>query len=77
MAHHNIQLTEVTVKDILDSNQIPIMFSILDPVKMRETVDPVEKLMNWELFQSLTSELVSPNIQIYSSTGCRLEKLQF
>jgi hypothetical protein len=40
------------------------MFSILDPVRKRETLDPVEKLMNWEQFQSLASELVSPNIQI-------------
>jgi hypothetical protein len=43
------------------------MFSILDPVRMREALDPAEKLTDWELFQSLASELVSPNIQIHSS----------
>jgi hypothetical protein len=43
------------------------MFSILGPVRSRDTLDPVEKLTNWKLCQSLASELVSPNIQIYSS----------
>jgi hypothetical protein len=43
------------------------MFSILDPVRMREALDPVQKLTDWELFQSLASELISPNIQILSS----------
>jgi hypothetical protein len=43
------------------------MFSILDPVRTREALDPVEKLTDWELFQSLASELISPNIQIHSS----------
>jgi hypothetical protein len=43
------------------------MFSILDPVRMRKAVDPVEKLTDWKLFQSLASELISSNKQIYSS----------
>jgi hypothetical protein len=43
------------------------MFSILDPVRMKVALDPVEKRMDWELFQSLASELISPNIQIHSS----------
>jgi hypothetical protein len=34
---------------------------------MREALDPVEKLTDWELLHSLTSELISPNIQIHSS----------
>jgi hypothetical protein len=34
---------------------------------MRKALDPVEKLTDWELFQSLASGLVSPNIQIHSS----------
>jgi hypothetical protein len=48
-------------------DHLPITFSILDPVITRGTLDPVEKLTDWELFQSLTSELVSPNIEIHSS----------
>jgi hypothetical protein len=39
----------------------------LDPVRTREASDPVEKLRDWEMFQSLASELISPNIQIHSS----------
>jgi hypothetical protein len=34
---------------------------------MRKALVPVEKLTDCELFQSLTSELLSPNIQIQSS----------
>jgi hypothetical protein len=43
------------------------VFSILGPVRTRENVDPVAKMTNWELSQSLASELLSPNIQIYLS----------
>jgi hypothetical protein len=43
------------------------MFSFLDPVRTKETLDPVEKLTDWELFKNLASELMSPNIQIHSS----------
>jgi hypothetical protein len=50
VVHQNVQLSEVTVTDTLDSNHVPIMFSILYPVKMREALDPVEKLTDWELF---------------------------
>jgi hypothetical protein len=34
---------------------------------MRATLDPVEKLTDWEHFKSLISQLVSPNKQIHSS----------
>jgi hypothetical protein len=43
------------------------MFIILDPVRKREALYPVEKLTDWKLFQSLASELLPPNIQIHSS----------
>jgi hypothetical protein len=43
------------------------MFIILDPVRTRKVLDPVEKLTDWELFQSFVSELISPNILIHSS----------
>jgi hypothetical protein len=60
-------LSEVIATDILDSDHLPITFSILDPVGTREALHPVEKLRDWELFQCLASELVSQNIQIHSS----------
>jgi hypothetical protein len=67
VVHQNIQLAEVIVTDILDSGHLPIMYSILDPVRSRGALDPVEKLMDWEMFQSLTPEHISPNIQIHFS----------
>jgi hypothetical protein len=42
------------------------MLSILSPVRTREALAPVEKLADWELFKSLASELISPNIHIHS-----------
>jgi hypothetical protein len=39
------------------------MLVILDHVRTREVLDPVEKLADGELFQSLASKLISPNIQ--------------
>jgi hypothetical protein len=65
--HQNVRLSAVIVSDILNSDHLPIMSSILGPVTTRETLDPVEKLTAWELFQSLASELISPSIQIHSS----------
>jgi hypothetical protein len=56
-----------TVTDILHSDHQPIMFSILDPVRTRTALDPVAKLTDWELFQSLASALISPNIQTHYS----------
>jgi hypothetical protein len=43
------------------------MLRNLDPLRTKETLDLVEKLTDWELFQSLASELISSNILIYSS----------
>jgi hypothetical protein len=42
------------------------MFRIPDPVRTKEIFEPLEKLTDLELFQSLTSELTSPNPQIHS-----------
>jgi hypothetical protein len=43
------------------------MFTITKPVRTRETSNPVGKLGDWELLQSLASELTSPNILIHFS----------
>jgi hypothetical protein len=43
------------------------MFSILDPVRTRGALDPVEKVTDWKLFQNLASEIISPKIKIHSS----------
>jgi hypothetical protein len=47
--------SEVTVTDILDSDHLPIMISILEPVRKREALDLVEKLRDCELLQSLSN----------------------
>jgi hypothetical protein len=67
VVHENVQLAEIIVTDILDLNRLPTIFSILDPVRTGESSDPVEKPRDWELFQSIASELISPDIKIDSS----------
>jgi hypothetical protein len=64
LLHQKIRLSGFIVTDILDSR---IKFSILEHVCMREALDPVEKLTDWELFQSRGSELISTNIKVSSS----------
>jgi hypothetical protein len=41
VVHQNVRLSEVIVTDILDSPHLPIMFSILDLIRLREASDPV------------------------------------
>jgi hypothetical protein len=43
------------------------MFSILGPVRTREALEPVKKMANWGVFQSLASEFISPNIKNHYS----------
>jgi hypothetical protein len=67
VVHQNIRLLQVIVTDILNSDHISIMFTILDPVIARKALNPVEKFTNWEQFQSITYELISPNTLLHSS----------
>jgi hypothetical protein len=62
--HQNIRMSDVIVSDILDSDRLPIVFHILDHVKIRNLSNPIEKFTDWERFQSLASELISPKIEI-------------
>jgi hypothetical protein len=66
VVHKNIRLSDVTVSEILDSDHLPIMFHILDHVRTKQISQPVEKITNWERFQSLASNLISPRIEINS-----------
>jgi hypothetical protein len=66
LVHKNVRLSEVSVSDILDSDHIPIVFKLLDHIRNRNLSDPVDKLIDWERFQILASELISPRIQINS-----------
>jgi hypothetical protein len=46
----NIQLSDVTVPDILDSDHLPIFFTILDHVRAKDNLNRVEKFRDWEWF---------------------------
>jgi hypothetical protein len=59
-------VSDVIVSDILDSDHLPIIFHILDHVKIRNLSEPVEKFTDWERFQSLPSSIISPKIEIKS-----------
>jgi hypothetical protein len=48
MPHQIVRLSEIIVTDFLDSDHLPIMFSIPDPVRGREALDPFEKITDWE-----------------------------
>jgi hypothetical protein len=50
----------------LDSDHLPIIFHILDHVKIRNLSEPIEKFTDWDQFKSLASELISPRIEINS-----------
>jgi hypothetical protein len=77
LVHQKVRLSEVIVTDILDSDHLPIIFNILNPVRKKEALNPVEKLTDWDLLQGLASELISPNIQIYSSNEADNEACDF
>jgi hypothetical protein len=64
VVHQNIRLSSVTVSNILDSDHLPILFHILDHVKIRNLSEPIENYRDWERFQSLASDLISPRLEI-------------
>jgi hypothetical protein len=64
--HKNVRLSEVIVSDILDSDHLPIIFHLLDHIRSRNLLDLVDRFTDWERFQRLASELISPKIQINS-----------
>jgi len=66
VVHQNVHLSEITVSDTLDSDHLPIIFHVLEHVRTRETLAQVEKLTDWDRFQSLSSELISPKLTINS-----------
>jgi hypothetical protein len=64
--HKDIRPSEARVLDIMNSDQLPIMFCIFDRIKATEILDPVEKFTDWERFQSLASALVFRRVEINS-----------
>jgi hypothetical protein len=66
VVHKNVRLSEDTVSDILDSDDLPVVFHLLDHIRTTNLSDSVDKFTHLERFQSLASELISPRIQINS-----------
>jgi hypothetical protein len=66
VVHQNIRVPDVIVADILDSDHLPILFHILYHVKIRNLSDLIEKFTEWDRYQSLASELISPKIEVKS-----------
>jgi hypothetical protein len=66
VAPKNVQLSEVIVSDILDSDHLPVISHLLDHVKTMDLQDSVDKFTDWEQFQRLTSEFITARIQINS-----------
>jgi endonuclease/exonuclease/phosphatase family metal-dependent hydrolase len=50
VVHQNIRVPDVIVSDILDSDHLPIIFHILDHVKIRNISESIEKFTDWDRF---------------------------
>jgi hypothetical protein len=72
VVHQNIRLS-----DILESDHIPIIFHILDHVKIRNISEPIEKFTESDRFQSLASKLISLRISINSGVEADKEERDF
>jgi hypothetical protein len=66
VVHQNTGLSDVVFSDILYSAHLPIIFHMLDRVKIMNLSELVEKLTDCKRFQNLASELISPRIEINS-----------
>jgi hypothetical protein len=64
LVHQNIRVSDVIVSAILYPDHLPIIFHILDRVKIKNLSERTEKFTGWDWFQSLASELISPRIEI-------------
>jgi hypothetical protein len=74
--HKNTRLSEVNVLEILDSDYLPMLFYMLDHVSTRDISAPIEIFTDWERFQNVASEIISPRVQIQSiedaeETACK------
>jgi hypothetical protein len=68
VAHQYIRVSDVVVSDTFASDHLPVIFHILDHDKIRNLSDSIEKFRDWDKVQSLSSELISPKIEIKSGT---------
>jgi hypothetical protein len=68
MVHKTVRVSINVVSNILDLDNVPIVFQLLDLLRTNNPSDPVDKFTDWQRFQNLTSEIISPRIQINSGT---------
>jgi hypothetical protein len=74
--HHKIfRLSYLIVCDIVDSYHPKIVLHVLDHIRAMEVWNRAEKFTDSEWFQSLTSELISPRIQINCSEEAGIRQL--
>jgi hypothetical protein len=66
VGHKDVRLSEVRVLHVMDSDHQPIIFYIFVHTKSTKSLYQVEKITDWERFQSVASALVSPRVNIYS-----------
>jgi hypothetical protein len=57
---------EDIVSYILYSDHLQIIYHILDHVQIRNLSEPIENFTDWDRFQILASELISPKVEINS-----------
>jgi hypothetical protein len=50
VVHKKVQLSEVIVFDILDSDHLPVIFHLVDHVRTTNLLDTVDKFIDWEQF---------------------------
>jgi hypothetical protein len=62
-----VRVADITVPDILLSNHIPSVISVLGGVRPRDALNSVEELTDYERIQSLASGHVSRSIPSHSS----------
>jgi hypothetical protein len=72
VVHRNSRLSNVIVSDIPDSDHLAIVFHILDHVRTTKISETTGKFTNWERYQNLASDLISPRIEIKS--GVKADK---
>jgi hypothetical protein len=59
-------VSEVTASESLKSDHLPVFLHLLDHIRTRNFLYPVDNFTFWEQFQSLVSELISPTAPINS-----------
>jgi hypothetical protein len=65
--HKNIRMSHGTLSNILDSDNLPTVFHILDHFNIKNLSEPIKKFTDWDRAQSLASELISSKVEINSS----------